>query len=345
MVKSPSSQIRKIIYVTLYNNRNLKMKKSIKILGLSVFTILIVCGTFLLTKTTSYSNWRIENNSYDKSTISWTKFEWTNEELGGKWFDKTSMNIPCRMDGINNPLLFQFDLGADLTGVYENTFTSVNNQNPILKNKIKKLWDIKKYFENLNIIFGSYVAINKAAYVYKNFGEKKEIQNLKDTVLLGTIGADIFKNKTLIIDYPNNQFAICENTPKIYQDNLIDIELDRFGRVILPMKIHGNSFRIIFDNGSSIFPIITNAKNISKYSTSVDIDTIQISSWGQTHGVTGKLIKDTFELAGQRFSNVKVYANHSGFGIDNETDGMTGNALFWDKTLIIDFKNKKFGVN
>jgi len=171
------------------------MKKSIKILGLSVFTILIVCGTFLLTKTTSYSNWRIENNSYDKSTISWTKFEWTNEELGGKWFDKTSMNIPCRMDGINNPLLFQFDLGADLTGVYENTFTSVNNQNPILKNKIKKLWDIKKYFENLNIIFGSYVAINKAAYVYKNFGEKKRFKISKTRFYLAPLEQIFSKTK------------------------------------------------------------------------------------------------------------------------------------------------------
>ena len=62
------------------------------------------------------------------------------------------------------------------------------------------------------------------------------------------------------------------------------------------------------------------------------------------HGVTGKQIKDTFELGGQRFSNVKVYANHSGLGIDSQTDGMTGNALFWSKTLIIDFKNRKFGV-
>jgi len=100
----------------------------------------------------------------------------------------------------------------------------------------------------------------------------------------------------------------------------------------------------MFDNGSSIFPIITLEKNIANYSTSADIDTIKISSWGKMHDVTGKLIKDTFELAGQKFSNVKVYANHSGLGIDHKTDGMAGNALFWNKTIIIDFKNKKFGV-
>jgi hypothetical protein len=60
--------------------------------------------------------------------------------------------------------------------------------------------------------------------------------------------------------------------------------------------------------------------------------------------VTGKMITDTFELAGQNFCSVKIYVNNSGFGIDKQTDGMAGNALFWDKTVIIDFKNKKFGI-
>ena len=161
---------------------------------------------------------------------------------------------------------------------------------------------------------------------------------------MGTIGADLFQEKILIIDYPNQQFAICENLPQNYKDNLIDIELDISGKVILPMKMKNKNYRITFDNGSSIFPLITMVKNISNFSTSADIDTIQISSWGQFHVVTGKLIKDTFELAGQKFSNVKVYANHSGLGIDPNTDGVTGNALFWNKTIVIDFKNKKFGV-
>ncbi len=56
------------------------------------------------------------------------------------------------------------------------------------------------------------------------------------------------------------------------------------------------------------------------------------------------MITDTFELAGQNFCSVKIYVNNSGFGIDKQTDGMAGNALFWDKTVIIDFKNKKFGI-
>lgn len=319
-----------------------------KIFGLIFFAIVTVCGTSFLTDKTSYTNWKIENNSQAKSNISWTKFEWTDGELAGKKFDKLSMNIPCKLNGLQNNFTFQFDLGADLTGVYENTFSSLYIQHPELENKIKKLkrslqfWNKKKYFKNLSINFGSYIATNKTAYIYKDYGEK--IQNLKDTIHLGTVGADFFKDKILIIDYPNKQFAICESIPKDFENNLIDIELDSYGRVILPMKIHSKNYKIMFDNGSSIFPIITNAKNISNYSTSADIDTIQVSSWGHTHRVTGKLINDTFELAGKKFCNVKVYADYRKLGNENETDGITGNTLFWDKTIIIDFRNKKFGV-
>jgi hypothetical protein len=56
------------------------------------------------------------------------------------------------------------------------------------------------------------------------------------------------------------------------------------------------------------------------------------------------MITDTFELAGKKFCNVKVYENHSDLGIVKNTDAMTGNYLFWNNTIVIDFKNKKFGV-
>jgi hypothetical protein len=326
------------------------MKRIFQILVLLILFIVLVCGTSFLTDKTSYSNWEIENHALNESNISWAKFEWISEESNGTMLHKYAMNIPCKLPGFSNNFTFQFDLGASHTGVYENTFNSLSTQGVKEKTKIKRLksslqfWNNNKYFENLSISFGSYIAKNKAAFVYKNYGEKIEIKNLKDTIHLGSIGADFFKDKILIIDYPNTQFAICDNIPKNYQENLIHIELDRNGMLILPMKIHNKNYRIMFDNGSSIFPLMTNAKSICNYSTSPDIDTIQISSWGKIHCVTGKLIKDTFELAGQKFSNVKVYADHRGVGVSGETDGLTGNALFWDKTIIIDFKNKRFGV-
>lgn len=318
-----------------------------KILSFTIFIAIALFESLYSPKVIHYNIWTIENNSQD---ISWAKFEWSNGEINGKYFEKTAMLIPCKIDGIPNIVTFQFDLGANLTGVYENSLSSFYSKTKSLKKKTKKIrskilfWDKDKYFEDLVINFGNYTASNKTAYIYGDFGEKVQIKNPNDTIHIGTIGSDIFKDKVLIIDYPKKLFAVCNSIPELYNVNLVDIELDPYERVILPMKIKDKNYRIMFDNGSSIFPLITKAKNISNFSSSPDIDTIQISSWGKIHGVTGKMINETFQLAGQNFTNAKIYANHSGLGIDDETDGMTGNALFWDRTIIIDFKNKKFGV-
>jgi hypothetical protein len=323
------------------------MKQSLKILTAVVLIIVIACGTSYLTDTSTYTNWKI---THPATSISWAKFEWANDNLGGKHFEKTAMLIPCTIEGVKNPVTFQFDLGAGLTGLYENAFVSFYTQSPQLQHKIKRFksslqfWNKNKCIENLEIHFGDYTAVNATGFIYKGYGEQKKLHNTSDTVHLGSAGTDLFKDKILIIDYPNKQFAICETIPPGYQQNLVDIEISNQNKIILPMTLRGKNYRIMFDNGSSIFPLITAAKNISNFSGAADSDTIEISSWGKTHMVTGKLLKDTFELAGKKFSNIKVYANHSGPGIDDKTDGMTGNALFWNNTIIIDFKNRKFGI-
>lgn len=58
-------------------------------------------------------------------------------------------------------------------------------------------------------------------------------------------------------------------------------------------------------------------------------------------------IDGTIEIAGQKFNSVEIYADHR--KEVQEADGaaaylVTGNALFWNKTVIIDFRNKTFGV-
>jgi hypothetical protein len=162
---------------------------------------------------------------------------------------------------------------------------------------------------------------------------------------LGTIGVDFFQNKVLILDYPNKKMAVNEAIPKHLEAVYIDIELDEQGRVLLPMTLNGTDFSVLFDTGSSVFQLIVPEKSISKFTNAEIRDSLEISSWGQKHYVKGRLIEDSILLAGQKFSNVKIYGNSSGYGIDNKSDAMAGNALFWDRVIVIDFKNKKFGVS
>ena len=324
------------------------MRRLLKLILLLLIGLLLACVISFFSDTSQPGQWTFHN----KSKIAWSKFFWTNETLDGKYFEKTAMFIPARIPGLPYNFTFQFDLGSGVTMIYENTARKVFAKYPALTDKIKRLrnflqfWNKQKIIQDFTLNFGEITVKNENCFVKINYGDTTSVNDLNDNMQLhiGTIGADMFQNKVLIIDYPNQQFAICDSVPQNYNAKFVDIELEKSGRVILPMKLKGKDYRITFDNGSSIFPLITAESNISKYSTGPDIDSISISSWGEKHIVTGKIIKDSFELAGQRFSNVKVYANHTGLGLDNATDGMAGNALFWNNTIIIDYKNKKFGV-
>lgn len=328
------------------------MKKIMKILGLTIFAIIIVCGTSFLTDKSHYSTWKVKNNSQNNSAISWARFEWSNDTLGKKFYEKTSMSIPCKIIGLPYNFTFQFDLGTYDTEIYENNLNSFFEVQPDLANNFKRLrsslqfWNSKKCYDNLNISFGNYVASNEKAYVHSSYGStfKVDSQNINDTFHLGTIGADIFQDKVLIIDYPNQKFALCDSVPQKFKKNLTNIEIDKFGKIILPYKSKRGVYKITFDNGSSLFPIISRSINRTKFSINPIIDSIEISSWSEKHVVVSRLITDTFELAGKKYCNVKVYENFTDKGIDKNTDGVTGNYLFWNTIIIIDFKNKKFGV-
>lgn len=318
------------------------MKSLVKSILLISLTTLTGCKDTVSLNDKQYSNWEVNGISAD--SISWTKFKWVNGNLGSTFYKRIAINIPCKIDGLENVVTFQFDTGADLTGVYENTFSSLYANSPQLKSKIKQLNSADKYYENLILNFKSFSVANKSAYVYKNFGNIVSISPNDTINNIGTIASDVFQNSVLLIDYKNERFAICSAIPADYSANLIDISLDEYDRVILPMKLADKSLKILFDTGSSLFPIITDANKINLFSTSQNVDVIQISSWGQLHNVTGKVINDTFMLAGQSFSNVKAYASTRNMGTGKNYDGITGNALFWDRAIAIDFKNKKFGV-
>jgi hypothetical protein len=326
------------------------MNSFFKIFAAIIIIIIIVCGISFLGDRKSTSYWVIKVNKTDSAGIAWARFKWSNDSLGGKYYKRTAMIIPAEIIGIPFRFTFQFDLGAS-TEIYETTARSIFEQYPEL-NRIHRLksilqfWNTKKSIKDLEINFGNITAINRNVLLETNYGESVDLTTITDSseVQIGTIGADLFQNKVLIIDYPNQRFAICNSLPNFYKDALIDIELDNSGRVILPMIFKNKKYKLLFDNGSSMFPLLVSDNKTAFFSTAKVTDTIKISSWGKMHNVIGRPFTDTFQLGAQFFSNIKIYSDFRKEYRTDAFDAITGNVLFWNKTIVIDFKNKKFGI-
>ncbi|MEO9021080.1 MAG: hypothetical protein ABI237_07715 [Ginsengibacter sp.] len=262
------------------------------------------------------------------------------------------MLIPCKIEGLPYNFTCQFDLGIGATEIDQNSINSFLKVSPDLSKRIKNLksplqfWNSRKRFSDLAINFGNVKVATENGFLIKNYGVKYDVSNLPDNTVyhIGSIGADMFQNKILIIDYPKQRFAICDTLPDSYKISFSNMELDKMGRVLLPMELKGKNYKVLFDNGSSIFPLTVDNSQINEFSTLPDIDTFKVNSWGIKHILIGRLMQDSIQLAGHTFSRVEVFTDYRKNQRATWFDAITGNILFWDKTIVIDFKHKKFGI-
>jgi len=311
----------------------------------------LIYGVLLVSFRKSYNHWEISEGT--KDSINWIPFVWRGDSLGDKYYEHAAMFIPVHIAGIRRQVYFQFDLGSDYTVFYE------YNTQSLLSNANKDSFDIKtvssfpffwkkaKEVSNVTLYLNRQQAFNKHCFVMQGYGTEIATDSIKDQnsfIVPGTIGSDFFQDKILVIDYPGQRFAFCNDLPKGYINFCASIKLDKNGGVILPMKYKGEDLNIFFDNGASLFPLLSTEQNISEFDTGPDIDTVPISSWGVTHNVTGRMLQDSFTLCGIKFPPREIYVNHSGLGIDKHTDATTGNALFEHNIIVIDFKHKRFGL-
>jgi len=328
------------------------MKTFLKLIATFIIGFIIICGLSLLTDKSRFGQWVIHDSLGKKTEITWIRFYWVSDNFGNKHYEKTAMFIPAKIEGLPLTFSFQFDLGSDLTMIYENKVSSIFKRHPEFSNRITKFksplqfWNSQKAFKNSTLDFGDIKATSENCFVKRNYGQELSLNNLTDStpIQIGTIGADLFQGKVLIIDYPNGRFTICDTLPSSFYVSFTKIDLDKGGRVILPLTLKGKGYKVLFDNGSSLFPLLVTDDKINNFSTSSGTDTIAISSWGITHNVIARPLKDSFELGGQSFANISVYADYRKEARTNNFDALAGNALFWGKTVIIDFKNKRFGV-
>lgn len=315
-----------------------------------IFVFVLVSDTFCQSKN-SFGQWNISTSKISGSDLSWTNFLWTNDSLGNRYFERTAMFIPAKMEGLPNTFLFQFDLGADITRLYGNPLKTIFLNYPEF-DRIRRykgfwqFWNTQTAFKDLTLSFGDVTATTKNCYVMSGFGKRiaTDLSTDSSPIKIGTIGADLFQNKILVLDYPNQRFAICDTLPGSLQTSFVNMSLDQHGRIIISLQLKNKSYRVLFDNGSSIFPLVASADIANSFSTAAGTDTIAMSSWGTIHNVIGRPIGELFQLAGQTYSDIMIYTDYRKGANLNSYDLIAGNVLFWDKVVIIDFKNKKFGM-
>lgn len=281
-----------------------------------------------------------------KQSLQWIPFSWEGDTISGIYIEKAYLYIPVKIENLPDNFTMQFDLGTYNTVFYGKPLDPYLKESS-LANKLDSIG----MFKNVSLKMGT-VGFDNANVVYKkNFGEEisKDSLHSKTPKHIGTIASDMFQDKIVIIDYKSCRLAITDRLPNEYAN----LPAEKFesvdGIMKLPFRINGKECKLMFDTGSSPFQLVTTKKRALDISNSVITDSLSGPLWwGQEITFYGFNVNKPIKFGGKALNNSKVYyakdelwdSIYSSFDVW----GITGNAYFFENTVIIDYKNKLFRI-
>jgi hypothetical protein len=288
--------------------------------------------------------------------MKWIPFNWETLAFSGEIIEKAAITIPVTIDELPQKFTMQFDLGAPTTCFYEKPLKRFLVEYPFLNNKLdttkKFLLNGKEnpFFKNVNLHLDEVIFDGIDVGLLADF----ETENPPDCIssetetTIGTIGSDLFQNKILIIDFKLNRLAITDALPDEYQNASFENFKINKGRIKIPFRINGKTEDLMFDTGSSAFSLITTKQNALEIGGNEIVYSLIVPSWGQFIPVYGLETAAPVAFGDKKLGNTVVYYSEytswNDFYKSENIWGVTGNALFFNDIIIIDYKNNRFGV-
>jgi hypothetical protein len=292
--------------------------------------------------------------------LPWIRFIWESDSLAGRYFDKVGMSIPIKIDEIPYAFTAQLDLGAVHTVFYGKSLAPYLQMFPELTSKLDTTliqgyvgYDACRIFQHINLYLDKVQFRDIPVGHYADFGDSISMESAKTVTPkhIGTIAPDLFQGKILVIDYPNQRLCVLDSMPTVFQKkpDFVPFKI-RNGRIKIPFLIGLIEKDLLFDTGSSLFPVFTSKENSHFFTepTSPIVDSIIGNQWKQTIRLNGQKITKDIKFGKHKMKRSMVYSlddkGQKQFEDEENIIGITGNVYFLNGLVIIDYKNKKFGV-
>lgn len=278
------------------------------------------------------------------STDQRVPFSWQGDSLGHTWNPHAAQLVPVKLENCPHPFYMQFDLGAPSTIFYTNKLRDITAKYPqaiTWNDSLKKL-------ENIVFIAGHTKVIAKEAGLVNLNGRID--WNEKKAEIIGTIGSDFIEDRIAVINYPEKYILLSNDSLHTVGMTMTSFIFARRA-VLLPATLRGKKLMLYFDTGSSAFELLTSKETATALAAPGAIATkYPVQSWNNTLIANTLPTNDSIMIGQQVIPLVATtyVDNVSQTMIDQMLKmgigGMTGNKLFLNYILVLDTKNKKFGI-
>jgi hypothetical protein len=272
-------------------------------------------------------------------------FIWKGDSMGGVWNPHAALLIPVKLPHCPRPFYMQFDLGSPYSMFYKNKLADISMKYP----RSVQLNDSIGTLTSFSFLIGK-TKILAHQIPLKEYAGNPVQWNKKNIEIIGTIGADLIENKIVLIDYPGKTILLSNDTKHTASVALSDFIFARRA-VLLPALLKGKKLMLYFDTGSSAFELLTSKETAVALAAPGAIATqYPVRSWNKTLIANTLATNDSISIAAQQIPLVATtYMENVSETMISQMlkmgiGGMTGNKLFLNYILVLDTKNKKFGL-
>jgi hypothetical protein len=270
-------------------------------------------------------------------------FTWMHDSVNGIIEPHAAMLIPVKLPNCSKQFYMQFDMGAPNTIFYQPKLRAISEKYPAFY----RVDDSTRRLAAMEIAVGKNKVMIKEPGLL-DFAEKTIDWSANKKEIIGTIGSDWLENRTVLIDYPQQQIILNYTVPAKLENRLTDFSYIQ-RNILIPVIIKGKKTMLYFDTGSSAFALLTSKETaISMAGANAVASRYPVKSWGRTLYANSLATTDSVELS-QLTIPIHTVTYMDGASEEQVNrmlklgiGGMTGNKLFLHTGLVLDTRNKKF---
>lgn len=286
----------------------------------------------------------------------WIPFRWGGDSIGGRWEEHSALYVPVGIEGVRDTYYLQLDTGAGWPRWYEVPLRQLLPQ-------LRRLGgDTAPDELLLDGRIGSVSFARDTFLIEKRVGDSLSSANAPRAIrVIGTLGLRFFRDRVLVLDFPNHRLAIVErgeSMPEELPSSITYLPVHyEHGYVFVPLRIAGRQVNdFFFDTGASSFALVTTPGTWRLFTgrTGREADNVRISvsSWGRQVEDIGAPVAGTVEVGPMRVVRPLVFhqredASAPDFFSRNPSvgGGLIGNAMFADSSIVvIDLPHRRFGI-
>ncbi|OWP64910.1 hypothetical protein CDA63_00705 [Hymenobacter amundsenii] len=290
------------------------------------------------------------------ATYPWFPFTWHTAKLSGKEH-KVALLVPVKVKDLDANFIAQFDLGSDATLLYgealKNYFATRAQLYALLDTTRSGMSDsgIRNYgTTGLPVVFGP-MQVARPLFM-SGYGDEVPQDSLhtKSPKSVGTIGGDFVAGKVLVIDYPQQRMCVLNSVDAYWEARTTFVKSRVSNNTMhIPLTIAQQKYWVLFDTGSSLFSFTSDEKTWRALAQpGPPTDTLTVNSWGKQVAFYAAPMQSRVYLGSYQLPAANAWFTRDQRQLEfmkaTKVAGITGNALFQEKVVVLDFKGLRFGI-